>query len=271
MEAVSGTKSTIFYNDSYIRIFLALIGSHIIVAFGEDYSIYELLLDPDYYRALVSSFLMAFLVITLVYRVTLYLDKKLDWLEQALARALSQLTFGLVFPALVAFLLAAIYFYLFDLHILDTVYLKYDFPVIVLMLILVNGYYTGFYFYKRTVQPAEDIGGVMIVHRSEKRIPLKVEDIAYCYHQDGNNFIRTNDGEEFLSPVSLDKLSDQLPDTSFFKVNRKMIINRDACEHFVAIDQSRLELFVRPEFQDNIIIGQKKVKVFKDWIIISKT
>jgi hypothetical protein len=269
------------YNDLYFRIIISLIAAHIIVTFGAKESLFLLLISWFYYRSLILSFVIAFLLISGVYLATIKLDKHYDWQRQTAKRIGLQAVFGLVLPSVCAFLLAAVYFGIFGYNILDTYYLRFDFPVIVIMLILLNIYYLAFYFYKRGQYfetrlrsagiSVDAIDGqknkeVIVVQEGNKNIPLLVESICYFYHDGHYNFVRTNDREDFIIAQTLDEMQLQLSDKQFFRVNRQMLVNFTACQHYEPIEYGKLKLLVTPVTKEPVIVSQKKARLFKEWI-----
>jgi len=275
---VSATEKQIIYNDLYFRIIAALISAHIIVVIGEDETFFHLLVDKDYYRALSFSFIIAFLLVNLVYWVTRRLDKKNDWKQHKIRRLVLQFFFAFFLPSIAAFLLAYGYFKAFGYDIWHTWYLRYDYPVIVLMLLILNIYYLSFYFYRKwqitetmiadqAITNKEQPKGkaVFVVQKGAKNIPLQIDTICYFFH-DGYNFLRTFDREDFIIPQSLDEVQSQFNDKQFFRVNRKMIVNFSACQHYEPLEFGKLELFVTPPAKEQIVISQKRATAFKEWI-----
>lgn len=270
------------YNDLYFRIIAALLAAHCIVAFGDKETLFQLLLDKYYYMALGSSFVIALILVSIVNFVTRKLDRFYDWKQYPVERTGLQLLAGLVLPAVVALLLAALYFKLNGLDIFKTLYLQIDFPVIVGMILLFNLYYLAYYFYLRmrmaetavahatgnaNIAPDKsEAKEVIIASRGAKNIPIPVEKISYIYHQDQYNFIRTSDKEDFLVTDPLDTIQQQLSPKQFFRVNRQMLVNFNSCRHFENIENQKLRLYVLPEPKEPIIISQKRAKEFKDWM-----
>jgi DNA-binding LytR/AlgR family response regulator len=262
-----------------------VIAAHIIVAFGARESFFQLLISWIYYRSLIPSFVIAFLLIGTVYWSTVYLDRRYDWRMNSLARAGLQIALGLIIPSLIAFLLATVYFAMFGYNIFKTYYLQFDFPLIVILLILLNVYYLAFYFYKRWEQserlimmPSDnnDITlkkpgnpkskEVFVVQKGAKIIPLPVETISYFFHEGEYNFVRTFEKEDFMIAQPLDEVQQQLPDKQFFRVNRQMIVNFTSCQHFEPSEFGKLKLYVNPELKEPVIISQKRSKPFRMWI-----
>src|SRR5690606_34994989 len=102
------TFGLIRYNDLLFRLIISVLAAHGIVSFGEPQSLWELLLMPVYYVSVLVSFLIAFVLISVVRLLTLRLDRYLDWMESPFRRAVLQLSLGVLFPAILAFLLAAL-------------------------------------------------------------------------------------------------------------------------------------------------------------------
>ncbi|HMG67210.1 MAG TPA: LytTR family DNA-binding domain-containing protein, partial [Chitinophagaceae bacterium] len=143
-----------------------------------------------------------------------------------------------------------------------------------------NVYYLAFYFYRQwqfteekilnsailNKEDAHKSKEVIVVQEGAKNIPLPVETICYFYHDGEYNFVRTCDREDFVITQALDEIQHQLPDKQFFRVNRQMIVNFAACQHFEPLLFGKLKLLVIPETKEPVIISQKRAKLFKEWI-----
>lgn len=273
--------STSRYHDLYFRIILSIVAAHFIVVFGEKDSIFQLLLSWDYYRSVLLSAVIAFILVTIVHLVTVKLDKHHDWNTYTVKRIALQFLFGLALPGIVAFVLATIYFRIYDIDIFVTRYLQYDFPVILGMILFFNLYYLTYYYYLQMRQaqglsvtdkyhldqPVESKSTeVIVASRGTKNIPIQVSNISYIFHEEDCNFIRTFEKEDFLIPASIDAIQEQLSPVKFFRANRQMLVNIDACEHFENIEHQKIQLQLRPKHNQPVIISQKRAKEFRDWI-----
>lgn len=271
------------YHDFYFRVIIALLAAHLLIAFGEKETFFQLLEMPAYYWSLLPSFIIAFLLVNFVNLVTVRLDKNHDWIQQPLIRAGLQITLALLLPAVLAFLLASAYFWAFGYNIFKTLYLKYDFPVIVLLLVLLNAYYLSFYFYRKSriaekallhPLPTKDensrgetiIKEIFLVQRGAETIPLPISAIAYFYREGDYNFLKTFDGQSYLISQALDEVEQQLDKRLFFRANRQVIVQYKACTHFSTLDYGKLELFAQPAFKQPVIISQRRSKQFREWM-----
>lgn len=265
-------ENQIVYNDLYARLLITLFGAHYIVSFGEPESFFELVLMWDFIRSLLYSWSIAFILITLIRWITLKLDKRFNWQERTIVRLLLQSLFGIAALSLVAFLLAALYFDWHNINILNTEYLTFDFPLILLMLTLINVYYFVYYVFvswrqSKNTESSKNHKNVFIIQQAAKNIPIRVQDISYFYRSNDANFIRTIDGNNHIINETLDQVEQSLDPVQFFRTNRQFIIAFSACERFEIIENDKLELFVKPPYKERIIISQKKAPLFRNWLV----
>lgn len=269
-------QSTKRYHDLLFRIVVSLIAAHFIISFGIEETFFQLLLSVDYYKSLAGSAMIAFILITSVRAVTIKLDQRYDWRYNSLSRTLLQVLFGIVIIAIIAFLLATIYFAIYGINILRTVYLKYDFPVIVVFILVLNLYYFCYYLLQQLapaskVQPQAELSDtkyltVFVVSKGAENLPVDVADIAAIYHEGKYNFIRLFNTESFLISQSLDQIEQQLHPDRFFRINRTTIINRSACKSFITLDYGRLDVVTDPVMKGELIVSQKRSSAFKKWL-----
>lgn len=263
------------YKDLYLRIGLSLLAAHFIIAFGIKYSFWELLLMSAYYRSLLGSFIIAFILVSTIRWITIKLDRNWPWGKNNLVRLVYQLGFGVALIAAFAFILAAIYFKLHGINILKTGYLKFDFPIIVIFIVLVNTYYFAYYQYllnKIVSGPATAVeNGVtyktqFIVTEGQERIPVKTENICYFYRDGNYNWLRLFEGTVYLYEPPLDETELSLDPKHFFRANRQMIVNYNACRSYHLLEYGKLELLLDPSPNATVIISQKRAADFKRWM-----
>ncbi|MNK11839.1 LytTr DNA-binding domain protein [compost metagenome] len=268
------------YNDLWFRIIASILVAHFIVMYGEEISIFEALLRPIYYIAMSGSILIAFLLISFVRFVYMKLDRKFDWRIEPVERAALQVLLGLVAPGLLAFLLAYAYFAIRGLRILKTYYLRFDYPIILVLLLLLNLYYLAYYFFAQmkiaeravsstpiiTSESEEIVQHTFMVNQGAKSIPVPVNDIAYFFHEGDYNFLRTFDAYDYNVAQSLDDLQQLLNPDHFYRANRQILVSRKACKEFETLPYNKLELLTTPKYKLRIVISQKKSRIFKDWL-----
>jgi hypothetical protein len=274
---------TIRYRDTLLRVVGALAAAHFITVFGDEQPLGEILLSFNYWVALVCGGVIAFGVMTIVRYVTILLDKRYDWLEQPVPRVLLQALFGWVVPSFAAFLLAAVYFAAFGFNILHSLYLRIDFPVIVLLILLFNVCYFCCYLYlHRNTGQAEAATdkSVFIVHTPARSIPIRVEHICYVYIIGGNTFVRTTDmvslQDAYAVPETLKEIEALLDNARFFRTCRQMLVGFHAVAAFRPGKGQSLELILRPPLHDGkdipehlrrlLTVSEDRVALFKQWM-----
>jgi uncharacterized membrane protein len=282
-EAQAGftAKPLVKYNDLYLRLVACIIASHIIVAYGEPLSTFEIILTAAYYPAFIGSFIIAFILMSALRKVCTALDKRFDWKEQPTVRAGLQFFFGLVVPGIFAFMLATLYFRIRGVNIFRTSYLRYDFQFILMQVLIINIYYVAWYFYSRWSQAEQLIGSLGIglsktapntqketfqVSKGARNTVLATSEIAYCYREGESNFVRTMAGEDFFITQSLDEVQQQLPEQTFFRANRQLVLQRAACKGYELLSYGKLKAQVEPDCPAEVVISQKRALAFKRWL-----
>jgi two-component system, LytTR family, response regulator LytT len=89
------------------------------------------------------------------------------------------------------------------------------------------------------------------------------EQIICFFSEANSSFILTNENRQFIINSSLDSLEQQLHPNSFFRINRKSIINKK----FVSGYTSRAQLVLQiPHINDfEFVVSRMKTKAFLDW------
>lgn len=102
-----------------------------------------------YIRSLTASFIIAFLLTGYIGYVSKRLDKRFDWYSQTIWRLLWQFFLGYLVPAVAAFLLVAGYFAMYGFNVLATNYMREDYTLVLLMLVVINLFVTVLIFFRR--------------------------------------------------------------------------------------------------------------------------
>ena len=106
----------------------------------------------------------------------------------------------------------------------------------------------------------------LLIRYKDKIIPVKIEDVAYFYTSEERVTLTTLTGESYPVDRTLESLSQQLPDTKFFRANRQFIVSRRAVKDIAVWFGSRLALNLTVETPERIIISKARVPEFKQWL-----
>ena len=89
---------------------------------------------------------------------------------------------------------------------------------------------------------------------------------AYFYAESGLTFMISQDGARYIVDDKLDKLESSLNPNSFFRINRKLIINEQSVGDIANYFNSRLKLTLIPKYDDDVIVARDRVSRFKSWL-----
>jgi two-component system LytT family response regulator len=72
--------------------------------------------------------------------------------------------------------------------------------------------------------------------------------------------------QKFLLDQSLAEIEKQLDPSSFYRVNRKYLLQQNAIKKIRVYPKSKLQVELEPAIQEDIIISQENVAAFKEWM-----
>lgn len=93
-----------------------------------------------------------------------------------------------------------------------------------------------------------------------------VEDVAYFFADDKVVFMMTTEGKKYLIDGNLEGLEEVLDPDLFFRVNRKLIVKVEAIVKVKPMLSSRLQVFLKPAFSQEIYVSKYKSQEFKAWL-----
>ncbi|PKP38839.1 MAG: DNA-binding response regulator [Bacteroidetes bacterium HGW-Bacteroidetes-15] len=97
---------------------------------------------------------------------------------------------------------------------------------------------------------------------------VEVADIAYFYVLDKGVYLRTFQGNSYNVDFTLDKLEEMLNPSSFFRINRKYLVNIASINNMVAYSRGRVKLELNPKADDEFetIVSIDRSGEFKKWL-----
>lgn len=95
---------------------------------------------------------------------------------------------------------------------------------------------------------------------------IPVNEIECVFVQERGVFIKTNDGKRFAIDYSLDKVSDFLDPTLFFRINRNYLVHIDSIEDILSYSTNRLRLKLKNTDNMDLIVSRERVNEFKLWM-----
>lgn len=105
-----------------------------------------------------------------------------------------------------------------------------------------------------------------LVKNGQQIRTIKTEDVRYFYADQKITLLVNKEGKRFPLDQSLDRLMPLLDPQSFFRANRRFIIQLDAVSLIRPYFKGRLKLELDPAFGEDIIISSEKTPSFKQWL-----
>ncbi|MGL1889747.1 MAG: LytTR family DNA-binding domain-containing protein [Reichenbachiella sp.] len=105
-----------------------------------------------------------------------------------------------------------------------------------------------------------------VVKVGEHLKTVLVQDVACFYSQDGGTFLATTDNRKLLIDYSIDQLTELIDPKSFFRINRKYVLNFNAIKDIITFSNSRLKIYLKHIENDDLIVARDRVGEFKSWL-----
>lgn len=105
-----------------------------------------------------------------------------------------------------------------------------------------------------------------LINQGEDFFTLNTKDIAFIYSLNKISFARTFEDKEYILDYSLENLEQQLDPDSFYRANRKAIVNIDAIVKIRTYFNGKLKVKTNPAFVDDLVVSRDKARHFKQWL-----
>lgn len=95
---------------------------------------------------------------------------------------------------------------------------------------------------------------------------LNIKEIPVFQAEDRYVFAFTLSGKRFFCNQTLKELETILDPTSFFRINRTFIINRDYIEKWSSHSKGRVKVVLKGELKKTLIVSSLRTNDFKEWL-----
>jgi len=117
---------------------------------------------------------------------------------------------------------------------------------------------------KETTERAKKSRFMVKVGDKIKTIPIT--EILAFYSLEKGTYLFTQGKRSYPIDYSLDELMELVDNSTYFKINRKLIVSIEACSSITAYSNSRLKITIDGLGDELIIVAREKVQDFKDWL-----
>jgi DNA-binding LytR/AlgR family response regulator len=105
-----------------------------------------------------------------------------------------------------------------------------------------------------------------IVRFNDRIVPLNVEDIAFIYSEDKNNYLVTFDGQRYIIDSSLDVVCDGLDPHKFFRISRGCVVSMRSIKSIIKQVGGRLKIISDPDSGFEMTVSRSRVDDFLVWL-----
>lgn len=95
---------------------------------------------------------------------------------------------------------------------------------------------------------------------------IHVDEIQCFYSMEKASYLQTNEDRNYVIDHSLEQVEILVDPDSFFRVNRKFLVSRDAIRDIISYTNSRLKLSLIHPTEEDIIVSREKVRGFRKWL-----
>lgn len=249
------------YKDLVTRIVMSAISGFLIVINGPHRSTFlQLMVHHNFPYAMISSFLIALMAISLVRYVSIKLDLRVPWAIDLRARIIAQILFGIILVMLAVIIVVGIYYAgmgLFTrerkpLWLFNTTWFQVNGLPVLFMIVTANVYY---YFYHNIVQQAR------LKREADQTVKQQVQgslsndlfygqsfaDIVYIHSKRNEQLAYLKDGRDLPWKYGIEKGFDLLPTGEYMIANRSEIFRFDNIlkTEYVNVERTLMKVYLK--------------------------
>lgn len=106
----------------------------------------------------------------------------------------------------------------------------------------------------------------IVVKKGIEYQSILLEDVAFFYTEQKISFLITGDGKKYMVDKNLKELEEELDKKSFFRANRKYIINIHFIKSYKSYDKIKIQVDMTIPVNEEIIISQETAIDFRKWM-----
>lgn len=106
----------------------------------------------------------------------------------------------------------------------------------------------------------------LLIKRGQQLTYLKTTDTAYCFADGKLCYAVDFSGNKYLLENNLGQLEEQLHPSSFYRINRHLLINIEAIKKVHTWLGGRLKVEIAPSTTAETVVSRERVNGFKEWL-----
>ena len=203
-----------------------------------------------------------------------WLDSRLPYTANPVKRILVQILLTNVFAQAFIILATEIINAIYTDEPLPSGFYTYNLFIFFIWILVINGIYIAIYMYdqwKKTIGLRESDRQLRRsgyeVNLGKKTVSVPFSDIAAFYVDGGSTYLTTNEDKNYVLDRSLNTIQSHIPEESFYRLNRRFIVNRTQIIGFERNVNGKLTASLKPSdrLPENITISRITAPAFKKW------
>lgn len=106
----------------------------------------------------------------------------------------------------------------------------------------------------------------LLIKRGQQLSYLKTGNTAYCFADGKLCYAVDFNGSKYLLENNLGQLEEQLQPSSFYRINRHLLVNIEAVKKVHTWLGGRLKLEITPDTTAETVVSRERVNGFKEWL-----
>ncbi len=209
-----------------------------------------------------------------VRKLILFLDLKVPYDKGILERMSIQLVLTTFVGLLIISLLTEMVSFIVKGKAAPLDFYTIDLIIIGIWFFFINAIYLGLYYYNQWKQTEEKMAEEkklkvdgFVVKVGNKDLKLNFNSIAWFFVDTDYTIAQNYNGNKFYLDDSLEKIEKRLPEDTFFRLNRKYIVNRNLISGFKRIGNGKILVLLHDNQLSplEIAVSRTKAPSFKRW------
>jgi len=105
----------------------------------------------------------------------------------------------------------------------------------------------------------------LVARKGTEFVALNLEEAAYFFTDHKIVFVRDFSGRQMIVDKNMSELEAALDQHTFFRINRKFIVQQKAIERFRP-DNGKIQIFLKPEIKEEVHVSKETAPEFRRWI-----
>lgn len=269
-----------------ILLIISLVIAHLIVTESQTKPMLVIIHQSNYKLAMAFSWPLTFAMMYWIDWCTKFLDNHRPWTGNWVARTILQFILGVLVVLVIDVLAVKGYFDAYHKNFSRSGYMEIEFPIVRWMVLLMNVTYIAWFFaanYYHTKRKNEELGEFIKLltdkdkqerfykrtikaHLGNRIMLVELNEIACFAREDNIGYVYLLDGHKFNIDLKLYELNAILDSSSFYQINRSVIISLDIVKGFEKVKNQQAAIILKEgnQLEVSLLVSRDRFEGFKE-------